>query len=275
MGRRSFDEQDLPNPKRPRVTFESLLLVNEQPKFAAAPVDDVQSLCQQLEDCVLSPQVRYFSHIDHQGRERFQFEAKEIGDWETHRMLCAAELLRQPVDMVLNRERIQLALALVRGTMVNHSSSAWPQGCVLEGLSFLQDPHAAVDVSAALSTLNIQVQVGKNDTVDMDMEEGSVVSEEELQFTYGIQNQILYRLGVALLSIGLWTVIDWKDIAAVRRKAAALDSLGDKYQGVVKRLIWGNFGVDTTDLGDERLQAEILRTVIGPLEKRTSSRRRS
>lgn len=256
------------------MSFQSRLLASDQPEFAAAPMDDIQTLCEQLENCMLSPHPRAFSHVDPQERERFQFEAKEIGNWETHRMCCATELLSQPVDMVLNRERFQLALALVRATMVSHSSSAWPQGCVLEGISYLQDPQGGVDVSAALPTLNIQVEVGSSDTVDMDME-GGLILPEELEFTYGIQNQILYRLGVALLSIGLWARIDWKDIAGVRRKAAALDSLGEKYREVVKRLIWGNFGVDTTELGDERLQVEILRTVISPLEKRAAPRRRS
>ncbi|KAL2200833.1 hypothetical protein P885DRAFT_19817, partial [Corynascus similis CBS 632.67] len=100
------------------------------------------------------------------------------------------------------------------------------------------------------------------------MEEGSVALEEELRDTYGIQNQTLYRLGVALLSIALWTKIDWRNIAAVRRKAAALTELGHVYRDAVNRLIWGNFGIYPPDLDSEDLRSEIIRTVIGPLERR-------
>jgi hypothetical protein len=100
------------------------------------------------------------------------------------------------------------------------------------------------------------------------MEDISVtVSEDKLQYTFGTRNQVLYRLGVALLSIGLWSKVGWEDVAAVRRKADALDSPGKKFSHAVKRLINCDFGIDTVDLSNERLQVEILRAVIVPLER--------
>ncbi|KAK1757303.1 hypothetical protein QBC47DRAFT_375640 [Echria macrotheca] len=270
----SFDEPDQtyqPSAKRQRVSMQEHV---PAPANAGSGADDTQNLCRRLEACVASSRARSVHHFDPQIRERFQFEAKDMGAWSDCEVSSAAELFYHPVDEVLNQERVKLAIALVRYALANHSTAAWPQGCVLEGISFLKKPNTELDVSAVLDSLNLQVELGGSRNIEMDLSEGSVVSEDELQFTYGIQNRILYRLGVALLSIGLWTRVNWRDIAAVRRKAAALDSLGKEYRETVKRLIWGNFDVEeVTNLGDERLQAEILRTVIGPLQKRAEPRR--
>jgi hypothetical protein len=196
-------------------------------------------------------------------------EAQNLEDWDSHKITSLIELLNHPIrDVILDRERIQLALALVRGTLMNHSTPGWPKGCVMEGISFFNKLDADVDVSTLLSTLNIQIQVGNSLASDTNMEDCSVVvSEDEWQYASGIRNPVLYRLGVALLSIGLWSKVGWEDVAAVRRKAAALDSLGRNFSNAVKRLIYGDFGVDTVDLSNDRLQVEILRSVIVPLQK--------
>jgi hypothetical protein len=248
---------------------------NEYHESDAASWEDIGSLCYQLKACsvtsTLWARARVFSRVDFQ---QFMFEpkpaeAQNIGGWDTHKITSLIELLNHRIrDVMLDRERIQLALALVRGTLMNHSTLGWPQGCMMEGISFFNKLDADIDVSALLDTLNIQMQVGNSVTSDTNMKGSSVtVSEDELQYTSGVRNQVLYRLGVALLSIGLWSKLDWEDVAAVRRKAAALDSLGKKFSHVVERLIYGDFGVDTVDLSDERLQVEILRAVIVPLER--------
>jgi len=218
--------------------------------------------------------------VDSQLRERFQFEAKPQGprlveNWDERQPTPLTQLLGcSPHSMVLDCERVQLALAILRATLMNHSTASWPEGCLLDSIALFPDVNGEIDLSSMLGTLNIPVTIGSGETADMDMDADSVaVSEEELQFTYGIRNLTLYRLGAAFLSIGLWSVVDWKDVAAVRRKAAALDSLGTKFRGAVERLLYGDFGVDTTDLNDERLQVEILRTVAAPLERRAKSRR--
>lgn len=238
------------------------------------------SLCQQLEACSLADHPQVFTHIDSRSRERFHFEAKQANTeiLETHGVVSLADLIsRLPEHVLLKRERVQLALALVKATLMNHSTLSWPQGCVLKGIGFLNGPNAEVDIATVLETLNFEVQMGGDDcgdVVDTEMETESVASEDELENTFGIQNRILYRLGVALLSIGSWERIEWKDISVARRKARALDGMGAKYREVVKRLIWANFDVDDpSDLNDERLQAEILRTVVAPLEKRAMHRR--
>ncbi|KAM7198306.1 hypothetical protein V8F33_005097 [Rhypophila sp. PSN 637] len=89
--------------------------------------------------------------------------------------------------------------------------------------------------------------------------------EEELKLTFGVRNLVLYRLGVALLSIARWERIQWQDIASVRKKVAALDWGGVAYKTAVKSLINCDFGAGD-DLEKERLQFEVMRSVVRPLE---------
>ncbi|KAK4451549.1 hypothetical protein QBC34DRAFT_57530 [Podospora aff. communis PSN243] len=269
----SFEDLDGPSPKRKRLSSGCQAPVREQPR-------EMASLCQQLQACSVASCARSLMYVDLQLRERVQFEAKPqepevAGDWDMRKPVPLTQLLGcSPHSIILDRERVQLALAVLRATLTNHSTPAWPEGCLLEGIALFQDEKGEINVSSMLNTLNIPVVIGGGDSPDMDMDAESVtVSEEELRFTYGIRNLTLYRLGTAFLSIGLWNAVDWKDVAAVRRKAAALDSLGTKFKDTVERLLYSNFGVDTTDLNDERLQVEILRTVVAPLEQRAKSRR--
>lgn len=282
-----FKRFDGPTPKRQKISPQGYVLGdfivkkseasdfgNEYHGSDAASSEDIGSLCRQLKACSVTStpraRPRVFSYDDVQRREQFMFEpkpleAQNLGDWDTHKITSLIELLNHPIrDVILDRERIQLALALVRGTLMNHSTLGWPKGCVMEGISFFNKLDADVDMSALLNTLNIQMQVGNSLASDTNMEGSSVTVSED--YNSGIRNQVLYRLGVALLSIGLWSKVGWEDVAAVRRKAAALDSLGKKFSHAVKRLIYSDFGADTVDLSNERLRVEILRAVIVPLE---------
>lgn len=291
LGLNPFEHFGGPTPKRQKISLqghapddfiarksEASDFGNEYHGSDGASSEDIGSLCRQLkaysDTSTPKARQRVFNYIDVQRRELFMFEpklaeARNFEGWDTHKVTSLVELLNHQIhDIILDFERIQLALALVRGTLMNYSTLGWPQGCVMEGISFFNKVDDDVDMSALLNTLNIQVQVGNSLASDTNMEDSSVtVSEDELQYTFGIRNQILYRLGVALLSIGLWSKVAWEDFAAVRRKAAALDSLGKKFSHAVQRLIWGDFGVDTADLSNERLQVEILRAVIVPLER--------
>ncbi|KAK1829445.1 hypothetical protein QBC39DRAFT_356579 [Podospora conica] len=275
LGRKSFDYPDGPPPKRQkRLSAQS----QTRPDSASA-VEDVASLCEDLVACSLGHSTEPARHTD-VNQQRFEFEPKSSPvtsrvRWETSKMSSLADLLVCPVhDVILDRERILLALALVRGTLSNHSTEGWPKGCVLGGVGFLHDGTGEFDASAMLETLSMEIRVGGDGPTDTDMDGGSMVSEDELKYTYGVRNQVLYRLGVALLSIGLWTRVRWEDVGMVRRKAEAFDSLGGKrYREAVRRLISGEFGVDTNSLDDERLQTEIHRTIIVPLEKRAGLHR--
>lgn len=184
-----------------------------------------------------------------------------------------------------------------------------PTNCLLDQISFLSqwsaETSAGVDIDSLLHTLNIPVAVGDpthpSKTIasshsDTDMTDAGDINttmqthnktsdhssnrestEEDLKDTYGIRNLVLYRLGVALLSIGLWRSIPWKEFASVRRKARALDWGGAEYKCAVHKLINGDFGlgVGDLDLEDEDLQIEIVKTIVGPLESTVGSISRS
>lgn len=282
IGHTSFEDFDGPLPKRQKTSVRGHSPAHSQGRRESEKSlpEDMVTLCQQLETCSIAPHPRPVVHIDVRMRERFEFdpkpsEARLIEGWESHQAATLSQLFGcRPHDAMLNRERIQLALVVVKGTLMNFSTRGWPQGCLLESIGFLHRTEGDIDASAILNTLNIPVSIGSRDVNDTDMESGSLMSDDELQFMYGIRNQVLYRVGVALLSIGLWTAVDWRDVAGVRRKAASLDSLGKRFRDAVERLLYSNFGVDTTNLGDEHLQVEILRAVVGPLERRAESRRR-
>lgn len=272
-----FEDFDEPTPKRQKVSPDrhvpSVLPTDSDADLSKS----VTSLCLQLERAAITSRPQSFDYIDSQRRDQFKLAPKGSGGWGAHKITSLAELLNRRVrDVMLDRERIQLALALVKGTLTNHSTLGWPQGGLMEGITFFYKSDIEVDVKAILNTLNINVHMGDSTVNDTDMEGDTMsVPEDELEFVHGIRNQVLYQLGVALLSIGLWTKVNWEDIVGVRRKAAAIDSLGGKqFRVAVKKLIHGNFGVDPVDLNNERLQLEILKTVVDPLERLVASYRR-
>ncbi|KAM7209960.1 hypothetical protein V8F06_014659 [Rhypophila decipiens] len=207
----------------------------------------------------------------------------------------------KPEYIMSRRDRIQLAATLVRVTLTAHSTAGWPGhqspsvGCILEGIYFfiegsVVDKSTTITIQSLLNTLHIPVNVGNslevmdNDSSDTKMTDaGESVSprhakatsagtadsidpiEEELKLTFGVRNLVLYRLGIALLSIARWERIQWQDIASVRKKTAALDWGGKAYKTAVTSLINCDFGAGD-DLNKERLQFEVMRSVVGPLE---------
>ncbi len=135
-------------------------------------------------------------------RERFHFEPGPaanktvlVDTWETRGMAPLTELLkRAPHDVILDSDRVQLAAALVRATLMHHSTISRPQGSMLEEVSFLNTPSIEVDVSAVLESLSIEVQMGRS-TLDIDMDGSSATSEDRFWSSSGVRNQVLYRLG--------------------------------------------------------------------------------
>lgn len=228
-----------------------------------------------------------------------------ISTWDLHetKSFPLSQLLAfKPEYVMLHQERIRLAAGLVRATLMAHSTPGWPGqqnhhqlplGCLLEQISFLSqesaDISAGVNIDSLLNTLNIPITVGSstqasktipssNSDAEMtdagdinkstDHSSDPVSSEEDLKNTYGIPNLILYRLGVALLSIALWKPIPWQNITSVRRKARALDWGGSDYKCAVLKLINGDFGLGRGDLDLEKedVQIEIVRNIVGPLD---------
>lgn len=144
---------------------------------------------------------------------------------------------------------------------------------------------STVTIETLLKTLHIPVDVGSNiglnsisssdtamtDAGDSEQKDNKGDTTETAVSTQaylkaGVRNLVLYRLGVALLSIARWERLPWQDVVTVRRKAAALNWGGEAYRTAVKSLIDCDFGAGD-DLEAEKLQFEVLRRVVGPLEK--------
>jgi hypothetical protein len=85
---------------------------------------------------------------------------------------------------------------------------------------------------------------------------------------YGINNILLYKLGVALLEIGYWKELDPLDVVQVRQLAnpkKQRSALCPRYLEIAQRCIQCGFGFGT-DLEVTRLQNAVQDQVLGELE---------
>ncbi|KAM7196893.1 hypothetical protein V8F20_006860 [Naviculisporaceae sp. PSN 640] len=271
----------------------------------------IASLCKELETISLQPaQSRQVTRLDARHPEGYRFDPLEPlqvlphdpsgseSAWNIHEIEFRplAHLLGDnPHRVMLDRDRVQLAAALVRGTLMGHSTAGWPghrsasSGCILEGISFIHtgtsSMFTAVQIETLLSTLNIPVDVGnysgcsRVSSSDAEMRDagesvrqgdrGDASESADRTQAYvqtGVQNLELYRLGVALLSLARWQRVPWQDVVSVRRKASALSWGGEAYKTAVKSLIDCDFGAGD-DLDVEKIQFEVMRRVVGPLER--------
>lgn len=104
----------------------------------------------------------------------------------------------------------------------------------------------------------------------------SYSSVEDTQFHYGINNVVLFSLGIALLELGYQNSLEsmaagTQDPIATARKLAASDHpLGLRYQQIVLQCLQCNFGMGT-DLDKIELQSAVYGDVICQLEEMINS----
>lgn len=99
--------------------------------------------------------------------------------------------------------------------------------------------------------------------------EGDAESLRDAQYEYGIRNLTLYSLGVALLQIKQWRLLDSGDIAQIRRKADKARSsskLGSRYQMIMEQCLNCDFGLGENDLSKPKLQDAIYTNVVCELK---------
>ncbi|KAK3326656.1 hypothetical protein B0H66DRAFT_551463 [Apodospora peruviana] len=199
------------------------------------------------------------------------------------RFKCHQQPLSWALDFPLytavsDSDRITIALNLVQAVLKFHSTPWWRStGCVLDLVSFFspQSPANTTsnnedDLASSLDTLHISTPVDyhhnqPNASPPTPPEDDEIAKWAEEN--HGIRNLTLYSLGVALLQIGLWDgSVSWSDHVQVRRKTARLSYLGKKYRNAARRLIECNFGQDSDDLEDEKLQRAVFTSVVGDLE---------
>ncbi|KAI1123164.1 hypothetical protein F5Y10DRAFT_57969 [Nemania abortiva] len=99
-----------------------------------------------------------------------------------------------------------------------------------------------------------------------------ILSEDYDECHYGINNQILWALGIALLEIAHWTPLDElkpegciDDVVAIRGVAKRKTLLGGTYEAIVRKCLQCNFGCET-DLNCAELQAAVYNGVVCPLQ---------
>ncbi|XXH01803.1 hypothetical protein Hte_008164 [Hypoxylon texense] len=179
-------------------------------------------------------------------------------------------------DVSRDEDRIKLGIILAKSMLKFHSTPWWPKEETLEHVYVFKDSNA--DLSSCLDTLHLSIKLEpassttganrSNPTPKHGTNSDSTIAES-IQYAmddHGIRNPILYRLGVALLQIGLWEHVHWEDNVQVRRKVARLSHLGRGYHDATKKLIYCDFGLAIEELNDPRLQSAIFSHVVAELE---------
>lgn len=167
-------------------------------------------------------------------------------------------------------EQLRLALRLARSVLQYHSTPWWRGNWDLSDLSYFD---IDTELSVSLGTLHIDAQlVSKDDTMRMDRVlthmPAKAPSDDDAQVFCGIRNTTLYSLGVALLQIGGWEPLDATDVVLVRKAAAKPCRLGPRYNDLVNKCLYCDFGFGA-DLNKPQLQGAVYESVISELEQMT------
>lgn len=263
---RASTECDGPDAKRQRIRSPEALAEGPVPPYNTS---EESSLCYLLTQ---PPALFSYSNLGFSTASHIAIEtgSQDLAAMTAGKETALGDLLDKPVyDVVSDRHRITIALALTKAMLKFHTTRAWPSGCLMSRVKLYSEADVtACDLAACLSTLHIPADVGLGSS-DIDMEEAHSMSPQEIQDAreiYGIQNMSLYCLGVALLQIGLWEVVQWNDVVQVRRKTLRLSYLGEKYHTITKGLVYCTLGSGLSDLASDELQEAVIQKVVFGLE---------
>jgi hypothetical protein len=169
-------------------------------------------------------------------------------------------------------EQLRLALRLARSVLQYHSTPWWRRDWGLSDLSYFTIDN---ELSVSLATLHIDAKLinpprEEGTTTAMTMQsilpQIPTISDNNAQLACGIRNVTLHSLGVALLQIGRWQLLDTQDLLAIRKAAARPSRLGPRYDDLAARCLWCDFGYGA-DLGKPQLQGAVYESVIHELEE--------
>jgi len=269
-------DEDVPSPKR-RRTLTSTSSDDEASTLGLGVTHivpkDGDSLCGLLNQ---ANNLIALGEFEISRKSRFEFD-DAVQDVEslvkTGHPVALSDLLELPVyDVVSDRHRIAVALTLVKAVLKFHSTRCWPEGCLMSQVQFYTERDDDPDLAACLHTLHLTADMS---TPDLEMDAGMAagkannrLSKEDIRHAkeaFGIENMLLYCVGVALLQIGIWDTVPWKDVITVRRRMGRLSFLGEKYHRVTKKLVNCNFE-SASSLSNENLQAAIIDEVIFVLQ---------
>jgi len=161
-------------------------------------------------------------------------------------------------------DQLQLAFRLAQSVLQYHSTPWWRRNWGLSDLSYFD---IDAELSASLTTLHIDAKlVSKAEVLGLETALPVINNnDDEAEVFCGIRNVTLHSLGVALLQIGRWQVLDADDVVQVRRAAAKPSPLGTRYDELTRRCLYCDFGLGA-DLNRQELQAAIYENVVSELE---------
>jgi len=186
-------------------------------------------------------------------------------------------------------DRIKIALRLVH-TVLNFHNTPWlPDGWQLQDLSLPAPLTNSLDITTILKSLHLAAEFNNRiiPLPDSPMPDPSVSPSSEitaniteptdLRVIYGVNNTVLFSLGVALLQIGHWKSLS--SLQSVRHRKeneppwliarrvlnSGQSPLGSKYQQIVEQCFQCNFG-HGDDLEKPELQAAVYTDVVCKLE---------
>ncbi|KAK4446238.1 hypothetical protein QBC34DRAFT_150775 [Podospora aff. communis PSN243] len=170
-------------------------------------------------------------------------------------------------------DQLRIALSLVRATLQFWSTPWWRTYWSLRDIGVIRKRKVPV-LSDTVRSIHVNVDLrgcGQTEsaktTAEPAIATGALTNQDvdRATLTFGIRNLNLYCLGVALLQIGRWGIVQMDDVESIRRLAALPSHLGPKYREITERCLECDFGVGK-NIRDIKLQAAIYDSVARPLE---------
>ncbi|KAK5653228.1 hypothetical protein OQA88_9127 [Cercophora sp. LCS_1] len=165
-------------------------------------------------------------------------------------------------EMAINSQ-LRLALVLAQAVLRYHSTQWWRQSWGLSDLSYF---NIDKDLAISLETLHIDTNLAeKTEAITLQAALANALtppSDDDALLLCGIRNATLYCLGVALLQVGRWEcTLNPTDVVQVRRAAARPSLLGPKYDQLIAKCLYCDFGFGA-DLHTRELQTAMYENVI-------------
>ncbi|KAH7324394.1 hypothetical protein B0I35DRAFT_424073 [Stachybotrys elegans] len=241
---------------------------SSQPDAEALPA--VQDVCGLLApDRLVNPPVYYIDSLAN-FRHTICFDKPQYLSLTStsQRSASLKNLISQTVNGTMSvPQQLKLALTLAQGLLQFHSTPWWRGFLNLEDFLYF-DPCYGLD--AVLETLHISTKIPSKDVMKDGIDASDDVSQNralahQAYLSFGVRNLSLYSLGVALLQVDSWQVLDMHDVVKVRKLSKHTSRLGPRYQNVVYRCLECDFGYGS-DFESADLQRAFYRTVVSELE---------
>lgn len=256
---------------------------------AAVSLDEIshiQNLCQEIErndspDTMLgsghclgyleSP--RLFKHVIYMNERESASESQGIVNLKA--LLQQTEKRPVAIDPA---SKFKIAQKLAIAILQYHSTSWLKNDWRLEDIAYFGDFQRPTEKSLRTLHLtfcfsrNVELQESQTTHVTKDTNTGLSLQgdDEDIQLQYGINNLILFSLGVALLEMACHQSLEvlattQNPIVVARKLASSIRPLGSRYQRIVQQCLQCDFG-QGSDLTKHELQDAIYGAIICPLD---------